>query len=176
MSTTTITAVEVPAAGTYTLDPERSRVGYSSRHVFGLGVVHATFSVVSGELEITDPPTGSRVKVLVDASSFASGNAKRDNDVRSAPLLDVAAYPDITFTSNGLRQENDRWRLSGTVSAHGCAVPVDLIIDRLTLDGAGVQVHARAAHLDRHTFGITGSKGMVGRYLDLDLEAYALPR
>jgi polyisoprenoid-binding protein YceI len=173
---TSTTSVEVPAAGTYAIDPARSKVEYTGRHMFGLGVVHAAFSIVSGKLTVTDPPAGSRVEVLMDASSFTSNNAKRDKDVRSAPLLDVAAYPDITFESEGLRQKGDHWQLSGTVTAHGRAVPVQLMIDRLTLEGdGGVRVHARAAHLDRHSFDITGSKGMVGRYLDLNLDAYAVP-
>ncbi len=172
---TSTTSVEVPAAGTYAIDPARSKVEYSGRHMFGLGVVHAVFSIVSGKLTITDPPAGSRVEVLLDASSFTSNNAKRDKDVRSAPLLDVATYPDITFESEGLRQEGGQWQLSGTVRAHGSAVPVEVAIDQLTLDGGVMRVHARAAHLDRHSFGITGSKGMVGRYLDLDLDAYAVP-
>jgi polyisoprenoid-binding protein YceI len=172
---TSTTAVAVPAAGTYAIDPARSKVEYTGRHMFGLGVVHAAFSIVSGELTVTDPPVGSRVEVLMDASSFTSNNAKRDKDVRSAPLLDVAAYPDITFESEGLRQKGDHWQLSGTVTAHGRAVPVEVMIDQLILEGGGVRVHARAAHLDRQSFGITGSKGMVGRYLDLDLDAYAVP-
>jgi len=172
---TSSTSVEVPAAGTYAIDAARSKVEYAGRHMFGLGVVHAAFSIVSGKLTVTDPPGRSHVEVLVDASSFSSNNAKRDRDVRSAPLLDVTAYPHITFESGDLRHEGDQWQLSGTVTAHGRTVPVEVMIDRLTLEGAGVRVHAHAAHLDRHSFGITGSKGMVGRYLDLDLDAYAVP-
>jgi polyisoprenoid-binding protein YceI len=172
---TSTTPVEVPAAGTYAIDPARSKVEYSGRHMFGLGVVHAAFSIVSGKLTVTDPPTSSRVEVHLNASSFTSNNAKRDKDVRSAPLLDVATYPDITFESDGLRQQGDQWHLSGTVTAHGSTVPVEIMIEQLTVEGAGLRVRARADHLDRHSFGITGSKGIVGRYLDLHLDAYAVP-
>jgi polyisoprenoid-binding protein YceI len=172
---TSTTPVEVPAAGTYAIDPTKSKVEYSSRHMFGLGVVHATFSIVSGTVTITDPPAGSHVQVILDPSSFTSNNAKRDKDVRSASLLDVAAYPDITFESQGLRQNGDQWQLSGTVTAHGHGVPVEVMINRLTSESGGVRIQARATHLDRYSFGITGSKGMVGRYLDLDLDAYATP-
>jgi hypothetical protein len=47
------------------------------------------------------------------------------------------------------------------------------MIDRVTPEGSGMRVHARAEHLDRHAFGITGSRGMVGRYLDLDFDLLA---
>jgi hypothetical protein len=63
--------------------------------------------------------------------------------------------------------------LRGTVTAHGTAVPVDVVIDRMVPDGNGMRVLARAEHLDRHAFGITGSAGMVGRYLDLDFDVLA---
>jgi hypothetical protein len=63
--------------------------------------------------------------------------------------------------------------LSGTVTAHGTTVPVDVVIDRLTPEEDGMRVHARAEHLDRYAFGVTGSKGMVGRHLDLDFDVLA---
>jgi polyisoprenoid-binding protein YceI len=143
--------------------------------MFGLGVVHATFTIRSGELRITDPPTGSTVTVSIDADSFTSDNPKRDRDVRSAGLLDTATYPDITFTGDTPREGNGGWVLPGTVTAHGQSVPVELTIDRATREGAGLRIHARAEHLDRYAFGIVKSKGMVGRYLDLDLDVFALP-
>jgi polyisoprenoid-binding protein YceI len=91
----------------------------------------------------------------------------------AASLLDCATYPEISFASRGLGKDGDHWVLSGTVTAHGRAVPVDVVIDRMVPEANGMRVHARADHLDRHAFGITGSKGMVGRYLDLDFDVLA---
>lgn len=39
----------------------------------------------------------------------------------------------------------------------------------------GVHMHAVAEHLDRYAFGVTKGKGMVGRYLDLDFDVFAVP-
>jgi len=36
-------------------------------------------------------------------------------------------------------------------------------------------VHAHVEHLDRYAFGVTKVKGMAGRYLDLDLDVFAVP-
>jgi polyisoprenoid-binding protein YceI len=165
--------VQAPAFGTYRVDPRRSTVSYSGRHMFGLGTVHATFAVTTGEVQVLDPVADSTVLVTMDPASFSSGNAKRDRDVVSASLLDCATHPEISFTSRGLREDADHWVLSGTVTAHGTAVQVDVVIDRVTPEGEGMRVHARAHHLDRHAFGITGSRGMVGRYLDLDFDVLA---
>ena len=88
-------------------------------------------------------------------------------------LLEVAKYPYITFTSASLQNTEDGWLVTGSVTAHGHTVPVDLRIDRVIGEGMGLRVHGRAEHLDRTDFGITGSKGMVGRYLELD--AFMIP-
>jgi len=91
MTADSTASVEVPATGTYRVDPQQSTASYSGRHIFGLGVVHATFAINSGELRVADPPTASTIVVSLDANSFSSNNARRDRDVRSPALLDVAA-------------------------------------------------------------------------------------
>ena len=175
MTGSSSTPMAGPSAGTYRIDPQRSRVSYTGRHLFGLGVVHATFAISSGELRVADPLTASSVAVTVDAASFRSNSARRDKDVRSASLLDVAAHPDITFLSEALRRDGDGWRLTGSVTAHGNVVPVEVLIDQMTPEAVGVRVRARAEHLDRYAFGVTKSKGMVGRFLDLHLDVFAVP-
>lgn len=76
--------------------------------MFGFGTVHATFTVRSGELRVTDPASSSTVAVAIDAASFHSKSAKRDRDVTGRSLLDVESFPDITFVSDGLREDGDR--------------------------------------------------------------------
>jgi len=139
----------------------------------GLGTVHATFTIRSGELRVSDPPTASALAVAVDAASLTSSSAKRDKDVRNSRLLGVDTYLEITFVSHELRQDGDRWLLAGRVTSHGNTVPVELVVMDAHPEGDGIRLHARADRLDRHAFGITGSRGMVGRYLDLDLDVFA---
>ena len=167
--------LEVPPTGKYKFDPERSKVSYAGRHMFGLGSVHATFAIISGELLVADPFTASTVIVSVDPDSFTSGNAKRDKDVRAAGLLDVATYPDINFAATGLRNDGDCWLLTGAATAHGTAVQVDVKVDRVSPEPDGIRVHGKAVRLDRYAFGVNKGKGMVGRYLDLDLDIIAIP-
>ncbi len=175
MTDETRATTDLPPAGTYRIHPEQSTVNYTGRHMFGLGTVHATFRINSGQFHIADPTTASSVTVSIDANSFTSGNAKRDQDVRAAGLLDTATYPEIAFASSNRRWDRDHWLLSGDVTAHGVTVPVEVIVDRITPELQGIRVQARAKHLDRYAFGVTGAKGMVGRHLDLNLDVYAAP-
>lgn len=162
------------APGTYRLDSSKSQVHYTGKHMFGLGTVHATFAIQGGELRIGDPLATSSATVTLDAASFSSNNARRDTHVRSTGLLDVDGHPHITFVSESLREDGDILLVTGTVNAHGESVPVDVRIDRVTPEGEGIRVHGRSEHLDRTAFGITGSRGMVGRFLDLELDVFAL--
>lgn len=161
--------------GRYRLDRDRSLVRYTSKHMFGLGTVHATFSVREGDLRLGNGTDELSARVTVDAASFCSGNARRDRDVRSAGLLDVEHYPDITFASDEVHVTAEGWLVAGTVTAHGRAVPVHVQVDGLTSDGSGIHVHGWARGVDRTAFGITGSRGLVGRYLDLELDVVATP-
>ena len=175
MTADSTTPLQAPAPGTYRVDPQRSTLSYSGRHRFNTGTVHATFTISSGEIRVADPLTDSVVTVTVDAASFKSNSARRDKDVKSATLLDVSTYPTIAFASERLRHEADRWVVSGKVTAHGSTVQVDVALDRVTPDADGFRLHGRAEHLDRYAFGVTKAKGMVGRYLDLELDVVASP-
>jgi polyisoprenoid-binding protein YceI len=173
MTDSSTASITVLAPGAYRLDPARSQVHYSGKHMFGMGAVRATFTIEGGELRIGEPLAASSIVVTVDAASFSSGNTKRDKDVCSAGLLDVAEHPVITFASDSVQQAGDALLVTGTVTAHGHTVEVDVHIDRITDESTGIRLHGRAEHLDRTDFGITGSRGMVGRYLDLELDAFA---
>jgi polyisoprenoid-binding protein YceI len=164
-----------PATGRYRIDGAASRVHYSGKHMFGAGTVRASFTIRDGELRVADRLSASSAAVTVDAASFTSNKSRRDKDVRAAGLLDVDRFPDITFASDGLRETGDGWVVTGTVTAHGHTVPVDVLVDRVAPESGGIRVHGRADHLDRTALGITGSKGMVGRYLDLELDVVAIP-
>src|SRR6476661_677077 len=107
MSISATTNLELPTVGTYRMDPQRSNISYSGRHMFGVATVHATFALSSGELRVAEPFTASTVSVAVAATSFTSNSAKRDRDVRAAGLLDVLTYPAISFAASGLDNEGD---------------------------------------------------------------------
>jgi polyisoprenoid-binding protein YceI len=173
MTDNSVVSLTVPAAGTYRLDPDKSSVHDSGKHRFGTGTVHATFELKSGDVLVADPLIYSSVNLTVDANSFTSNSAKRDKDVRSKMLLDVATYPDINFSSKRLREDGDSWVVAGEVTTHGRTLPVEVTIDRVTQDGDAISLHGRAHRLDRYALGVTKGKGMVGRYLDLELDAVA---
>jgi polyisoprenoid-binding protein YceI len=165
---------DAPPPGTYALDPERTTIRADVKAMFGLLTVHGTFRLQAGQVSIAADPGASSVRASIAAGSFASGNATRDADVVSATLLDAKAYPEITFTGQGARRDGDGWVVPGSVTAHGTAVPAEIRLSDARREAGGARFKA-TARLDRTSFGVTKKKGMVGRTVDLVIEAVAQP-
>lgn len=165
--------VQLPPPGTYRVDPIRSSVRYTGRHMFGLGAVQATFAVAAGAIEVAEPTSSSEVRLSVDPATFTSDKTRRDKHVKSKALLDIEQYPEISFRSTAVRADGDQWRVIGDVTAHGSTQPVEITVDRVTASGTHVTVHA-VAQLDRYAFGVTGVKGMAGRHVTLEFDLSAV--
>jgi polyisoprenoid-binding protein YceI len=165
---------DAPPPGTYTLDPERTTIRADVKAMFGLITVHGTFRLQAGQVSIAADPGSSGVQASIEAGSFASGNTTRDADVVSATLLDAKTYPEITFTGQGARRDGDSWVISGSVTAHGTAVPTEIQVSDARLEAGDARFRA-TARLDRTSFGVTKKKGMVGQTVDLVIEAVAHP-
>ncbi len=164
--------VQIPAAGTYRLDPQASTIGFATRHMFGLGRVTGTFRLISGEITIADPVTASTASAVIDASSFQTGNGTRDKDVKSANFLHVGEHPQITFTSTELAQDGDRWLLRGQITVRETSTPAELVVTEARSDADSLFVKA-TTRIDRYAHGLTKKKGLADRYLDLTITARA---
>jgi polyisoprenoid-binding protein YceI len=164
--------VQIPAAGTYRLDPQASSINFATRHMFGLGGVTGSFRLISGEITINDPVTSSTASAVIDAASFHTGGAARDKDVKSPNFLHVGEHPQITFTSHELARDGDRWLLRGQITARGNSAPAELVITEAHTDEGGVLIKA-TTRVDRYAHGLTKKKGMAGRHLDLTITARA---
>jgi polyisoprenoid-binding protein YceI len=164
--------VQIPAAGTYRLDPAASSITFSTKHFFGLLGVHGRFRLISGEITITDPLTSSSASAVVDAASFESGGGARDKDIKSANFLHVEEHPQITFVSDGLTQDGERWLLRGHITVRGQSTPADLAITESQADENGLLIKA-TTRIDRYEHGLTKKKGLADRHLDLEITSRA---
>jgi len=119
-------AVELPAAGAWTIDPVHSSVAATARHL-GISSVRADFRELGGRIDVGSPVEDSSVRAEIKASSVDTGISMRDDHLRSADFLDVEAYPLIEFVSTGIRrQEGDSWVVTGELTLHGRSRPVEL--------------------------------------------------
>jgi polyisoprenoid-binding protein YceI len=75
----------------------------------------------------------------------------------------------VTFHSERI----DRAAITGTLTVRGVTRPVRLTVEQADVSPRSFTVRA-ATRIDRAEFGVTASRGLAGRYLDLTLEIRCL--
>ncbi|MGC5249143.1 YceI family protein [Gordonia sp. DT219] len=125
MSTSTVTAPI--AAGTWTIDPVHSTVGFAVKHLM-VSKVRGTFDAFSGTITVAEDGTPS-VQAEIDVTSISTGNEQRDGHIRSADFFDAETFPKATFTSTSVRPDGDDYVLTGDFTLHGVTKPVDLKLE-----------------------------------------------
>ena len=115
-------------AGTWTIDPVHSDVGFSIRHMM-VSKVRGKFNQFAGQLVTGDDPLGSSVSAIIELTSVDTGNADRDNHVRSGDFFDVATHPTMTFTSVAVRPDGRDFILDGDLTLRGVTKPVSLALE-----------------------------------------------
>ncbi len=105
---------------TYAIDASHSQVGFSVKHMM-FSTVRGNFRGFEGTIVVdNDNPANSTVDVTIDASTVTTGDAKRDEHLRSADFFDVAVYPTITFKSTSIDFEDaDDFTIHGELTIHG---------------------------------------------------------
>jgi polyisoprenoid-binding protein YceI len=172
--------------GRYAIDPEHSRVGFATHHLFGLPV-RGSFAIRSGTVDVAEPAARSSVDVEIDAASFDTGNPARDRNVRSGRFLDADHHPTMRFTADVL----DGSTLTGMLTVRGISRPVTLTLEEMTqqemtqqemtqpevpaADPASFAARA-TTRIDRTEFGVTASRGLAGRYLTVTLDIRCVRR
>ncbi|SEG70679.1 Polyisoprenoid-binding protein YceI [Thermomonospora echinospora] len=114
-------------AGTWNIDPSHSEVTFTIRHL--MSKVRGTFTEFSGTVVIADQLSASSANVEIKMASVDTRNADRDNHIRSAEILDIAAHPTMTFRSTGLRVEGGDHYLDGELTIKGVTRPVTLEVE-----------------------------------------------
>lgn len=165
MQTTSSLTQAIPQLGRYRIDPAGSRVTFRTRHLFGLAPVHGSFALRGGTVDVTEPLTASRISAEIDAASFHTRNPMRDAQVRSARLLATDAHPVLAFSAKGL----DGQVLAGTLTVREVTRPVSVLAEVTEVSPGSFTARA-TVRIDRYDFGVTASRGLAGRYLDVTVE------
>ena len=143
------------------IDPAHSGVHFTVRHMM-FANVRGEFGKVSGTVRL-DPADLARstVEASIEAASISTREPQRDQHLRSAEFLDVAAYPTIEFRSKEIERTGPaNLEVRGDLTIRGVTREVTL---RVETDGTelrdpfgNLRRGAQAtATLDRTDFGLT---------------------
>jgi polyisoprenoid-binding protein YceI len=171
-------------AGTWTIDPVRTKVGFTAPHLV-IAKVHGGFREVSGSLQIGTGPTKFSVDVTVATSSIDTGQAPRDAHLRSADFLDAENHPEMRFRSTDLQVCGPRsCKVNGELTLRGVTQPLTLDVDlrhKASNAGGGSNLSFEArASIDREDFGLVWNRRieaggvLIGRHIDLQIDAEAV--
>jgi polyisoprenoid-binding protein YceI len=127
--------VEIPGyvAGTWTVDPIHSSVGFVVRHLM-VSKIRGHFRRFEGRIDLAADPLQSSVTATIDLSSVDTNNEQRDEHVRSADFFKVDEHPEMTYRSTGIRRDGEEYVLDGELTLKGVTREVPL---RLEVGGFG---------------------------------------
>lgn len=156
----TLTAADIPGyvAGNWTVDTIHSHVGFTIKHMM-VSKVRGRFTAYTASFVTAEDPLDSTVTAVIDASSIDTGNAMRDDHIRSADFFDAANHPSITFASTGIRAADGQLLLDGDLTIRGVTRPVSLVLEEPAF-GPGPQDGTKSGfsatvEIDRTDFGVS---------------------
>ncbi|MGH3599752.1 MAG: YceI family protein, partial [Pseudonocardiaceae bacterium] len=128
----------------------------------------------------------SSVVAEIDVSSFDTGNAQRDEHVRSADYLDSAEYPTVIYRSTGVRRDGEALVVDGELTLHGItrAVPLAVEVSGVGPDpfGGTRAGFSATTKISRKDFGIDtempldGGGVVIGDTIQISLDIQAVLR
>jgi polyisoprenoid-binding protein YceI len=157
MSITQAETIPGYVAGSWTIDPLHSEVGFSVRHMM-VSKVRGKFTKFSGELVTAENPLASSVTAEIDLSSIETGAEQRDAHLRSPDFFDTDNHPVMTYRSTGVRAKGDGYVLDGELTLKGVTrqVPLHLEINGFGPDpyGGTRAGFTATAEINRQDFGV----------------------
>ncbi|HEY7414654.1 MAG TPA: YceI family protein [Ktedonobacteraceae bacterium] len=107
------------------VDAAHSQATFAVRHMM-ISNVKGRFKVLSGKLNIDELNLAdSWVEAQVETASIDTGDANRDNHLRSADFFDAEKYPTITFKSSLIESVGgNEYKVTGELSMHGATKSV----------------------------------------------------
>src|SRR3982750_3682403 len=101
-STRPFEGLQIPAAGTYLLDAAHKRVGFVARHLM-VSKVRGEFAEATATITIAEDPLKSSVTASIATGSVRTGQADRDNHLRTGDFFEAEKYPTMEFRSTGIK-------------------------------------------------------------------------
>jgi len=178
--------IPVWGADEFVIDPVHSSIEFSVRHMMVTNV-RGRFREFSGTIFYDEKDiTKSSVRVTIKTASIDTGNADRDNHLRSPDFFDAAKYPEITFASTRIEKRGDEYVCIGTLTIRGVsrevAIPfriLGVVRDQRGNTRLGVEAGLTINRLD---YGVSWSRALeggglvVGNDVKIELNVQAIKR
>jgi polyisoprenoid-binding protein YceI len=157
-------------------DPVKSQVEFTIRHL-AMTDVHGRFGRVDATVEYDAVDvTKSKVTATIAMDTVSTGEAGRDDEIKSSDFFDVDHFPRATFNSTQVSRNGDGLWVRGKLTLHGITREVILNVrgpsrPRMEADGKAHSGFSATTTLDRTTFeiGSTFPAAIVGDQVKLSI-------
>lgn len=146
------------------LDTSHTNIGFSVPHLV-VSSVEGRFKEASSKVNLDDTDlTKSEVSVDINAASIDTGDAKRDDHLKSPEFFDAKKFPKLSFKSTKIVKAGAGYKLTGNLTIRDVtkAVTLDATLSAPVKTPWGN--HARAAKLSgkvkRSDFGLKWNKAL----------------
>lgn len=159
----TITSESIPGykAGTWTVDPTHSTVGFSVRHLV-ISKVKGTFEKFDATFVTGENPLDSQVTATVQVVSVNTNEENRDGHLRTNDFFDAETFPTITFVSTSVSAKDaaaGEFIATGDLTIKGITKSIDFELEfgGFATDPYGNYKMAASAvaMINREDFGLT---------------------
>lgn len=149
------------ALETWTVDKSHSTATFKVRHM--MANVVGQFRDFDGNISIDRAnPASSSVEFTIQTASIDTGNAKRDDHLRTPDFFDAAKFPTISFKSTAVAKKSENeFAVTGDLTMHGVTKRVTLPVSFLGFgktargEKAGFEIETT---VNRKDFGIVWNK------------------
>lgn len=167
------------SAGTFTLDPNYTSIGFRIKHLMGYAV--GSFTKYDGVIELNSDNTALvGIEGTVATPSIDTRHQDRDKDLRSERFFDVEKFPEMIFKSTKIEKDT----ITGQLTLHGVTKTVvfEYLFLGMAKDQRGNLKTAVSLHgkVNRKDFGITynmktdSGTWLLGDEVELKLELHGL--
>jgi polyisoprenoid-binding protein YceI len=166
-------------AGTWTIDPSHSEIGFTARHL--MSKVRGLFESFEGQIVTGEQASAS---ATIDLNSINTRDENRDAHLRSKDFFDVESSGPMTFTSSKVEQGGRGLLLTGDLSIKGVTKPVTLDVEYLGTDSdpwGGTRVGFEGTtQISRKEWGVDfnipmdGGRLLVGDKIDITVAVQAV--
>jgi polyisoprenoid-binding protein YceI len=111
-------------AGTWTIDPSHSEVGFVARHL--MSKVRGLFTTFEGRIVTGAEPSAT---ATIDLNSIDTRDENRDAHLRSQDFFDVENSGPMTFTSTKVEAGGKGLLVTGDLTLKGVTKPVTLDVE-----------------------------------------------
>ncbi len=127
-----VIAVPAVAAETYDIDKSHSFLLFRVKHL-AVSYAHGRFNDFSGTFVVDDAdPKKSTVEIEVKTESVDTGDAKRDQHLRSPDFFNAKQFRTMTFKSTSVKPAGgDKYEVTGDLALKGVTKPITVTLERV---------------------------------------------